>query len=61
MHDIPDDYGPDINPATGLPLIDDTEIDVAGNPFGTDLHTWEPTYDPGASYYPSSSSSFDSW
>ena len=26
-----------VNPANGLPMLDDT-IDVAGNPFGTDLH-----------------------
>ncbi len=27
---------PEINPATGLPMIDDSGIDVNGNPFGTD-------------------------
>ncbi len=30
---------PDINPASGLPMLDNTGIDVAGNPFGTD-QTW---------------------
>lgn len=29
---------PDINPATGLPLIDDSYIDVGGNPYGTTLN-----------------------
>jgi hypothetical protein len=30
-----------VNPATALPMIDDEigGIDVAGNPFGTDLHS----------------------
>lgn len=27
---------PDINPANGLPMIDDAGIDIAGNPYGTD-------------------------
>jgi hypothetical protein len=26
-----------VNPATGLPMMDDSMIDVAGNPYGTDL------------------------
>lgn len=29
--------GADVNPANGLPMIDDN-IDVAGNPYGTDLN-----------------------
>lgn len=41
---------PDINPATGLPLIDDTYIDVGGNPYGQNIYqpTWQPqpTYEP---------------
>ncbi|MCI1710843.1 MAG: hypothetical protein LKM39_11460 [Chiayiivirga sp.] len=28
---------PDVNPATGLPLVDDSLVDVAGNPYGQDL------------------------
>lgn len=31
--------GPEINPATGLPMIDNSGIDVSGNPFGTDFST----------------------
>lgn len=32
--------GPEVNPATGLPMIDDIgSIDVAGNPYGVDLHS----------------------
>lgn len=27
-----------VNPATGLPLLDDSMVDVAGNPYGMDLH-----------------------
>lgn len=44
-------HGP-INPATGLPMISDdvTGFDIAGNPFGFDLHTFD-TF--------SSNSSFD--
>ncbi len=30
-----------INPANGLPLIQGTTIDVEGNPYGTDSHTWD--------------------
>lgn len=30
-----------INPATGLPMIDDSYcgVDVGGSPYGTDIHT----------------------
>lgn len=28
-----------INPANGLPMVDGTEIDVAGNPYGTDSNS----------------------
>lgn len=31
------DSGPSVNPASGLPMMD-SMIDVAGNPYGTDLH-----------------------
>lgn len=30
--------GPAINPATGLPMVDGAMLDVAGNPYGVDLH-----------------------
>lgn len=35
--DVSADPGPAINSATGLPMMDGT-VDVAGNPFGVDLH-----------------------
>lgn len=34
MNNKPDDLIPDINPTTGLPLIDETYVDVGGNPYG---------------------------
>lgn len=61
MNHKPDNnYGPDINPATGLPLIDETYIDVGGSPYGTDLHTWQQPYNYGPSYIPLPPS-FDPW
>ena len=40
----------DINPATGLPMIGGIGgIDVAGNPFGHDLHRWHESSTTGAS------------
>ena len=59
MNNEPDNFGPDINPTTGLPLIDDTDIDVGGNPYGTDWNTWQPSYDPG--YYTPPAPGFESW
>ena len=33
---------PSVNPATGLPMIDDCGgIDVGGSPFGTDIHHFD--------------------
>jgi|APLak6261664640_1056046.scaffolds.fasta_scaffold04063_2 hypothetical protein len=56
--------GPDINPANGLPMIDGSHIDVAGNPYGSDLShdTSSYNHDWGSSSHDwgSSSSSFDS-
>lgn len=52
---------PDINPATGLPLVEETYIDVGGNPYGADMHTWQPSYDPEPSYAPSPSFDSDTW
>ena len=61
MNHKPDDNaGPDVNPTTGLPLIEETYIDVGGSPYGTDLHTWQSPCDPGLSYVPLPPS-FDSW
>jgi hypothetical protein len=53
MNDPFETFGPVINPASGLPLIEDTYIDVNGNPYGTDLHTWQPaSYEPFDCDYP---------
>jgi len=37
-----------INPASGLPMIEDSCFDVAGNPFGTDYSS-APDFDFGTS------------
>jgi hypothetical protein len=29
--------GPDVNPATGLPMVDRDSVDVQGNPYGSHL------------------------
>jgi hypothetical protein len=52
--------GTDINPTTGLPLINDTYIDVGGNPYGSYAPAWQPPYDPGSDYTPPSQN-FDPW
>lgn len=46
------DFQPDINPATGLPMLDDVWVDVGGSPYGTDIH--QPPWVPPPSC-------FDSW
>ena len=33
-----------VNPATGLPMMDDSMIDVDGNPYGTDLNDDSATF-----------------
>lgn len=35
---------PDVNPTTGLPLIEGTYVDVGGNPYGELPRCWQPTY-----------------
>ena len=53
-----------INPANGLPMVSDTFIDVAGNPYGTDSSDWSSssTWDSSCSTSDwGSSSSFDSF
>lgn len=55
-----DDFGDDINPATGLPMIRDMGIDVSGNPYGTDRNSWFPVYDAGPCFEPDFPS-FDDW
>ena len=46
-------YEPSINPATGLPMVDHSGIDVGGSPYGADIYQpqWipQPTYAP---YWP---------
>lgn len=63
---------PTINPATNLPMMDGCHVDIAGNPYGTDLHSTTHdsgiTSDPGISTidtgisnsFDNSCSSFDS-
>ncbi|MEQ6433691.1 hypothetical protein V8Z74_01340 [Comamonas sp. w2-DMI] len=41
---------PDINPATGLPMVDDTWLDVGGSPFGLDVY--QPHYTPQPAWPP---------
>lgn len=50
MNNEPDTFGPDINPATGLPLIEDTYIDVGGSPYGQDIY--QPSWQPQPAYEP---------
>ena len=53
------DYsGPSINPASGLPMMGDSMIDVAGNPYGTDSNDSASVFndDPTSTF---SDSSFD--
>lgn len=33
---VPEVSVPDINPANGLPMVENTHVDVAGNIYGTD-------------------------
>ena len=55
MNQQPDNSsGPDINPTTGLPLIDDTYIDTGGYPYGH-IPTWQPPYNPIPDYTPTPS------
>lgn len=57
---LPNDLSstPDINPATGLPLIKDAWTDIAGSPYGQDIH--QSTWTPSASSYESWQPSWDS-
>jgi hypothetical protein len=53
-----------INPANGLPMIDNSIIDVAGNAYGTDSNDWSSSTIPDNSFSSSdwsSSSSSDSF
>lgn len=60
MNSAPDTFGPDINPATGLPLLEDSYIDVGGSPYGQDIYQppWQPpVYEP---YWPTTGGG-DEW
>lgn len=35
----PIDSGPTFNPTSGLPMLGDCGVDIAGNPYGTDFFT----------------------
>lgn len=50
MHNKPEDFGPDINPATGLPMLDNTWVDVGGSPYGVDAY--QTHYEPQPAYEP---------
>lgn len=56
-----DDLSTDINPATGLPMIDGAGIDIAGNPYGVDVHAWPPAPPPVPMYDAWLPPSFDPW
>lgn len=51
---------PDVNPATGLPIFDGSGFDVGRNPYGTDLNSLQPTYDPSPCPTPEWTT-FDPW
>lgn len=52
-----DDHCP-FNPATGLPMMGGCGgVDVAGNPYGTDMHDWHSS----DSVWHDADSSFDHW
>lgn len=48
---------PDINPTTGLPMVNDTWQDVGGSPYGQDI--FQPTWSPPAPTYDSWQPSWD--
>lgn len=51
---VGDSHHPLVNPATGLPMLDGFWVDVAGNPYGTDL-----TDCSGSSHFDSACGAFD--
>jgi hypothetical protein len=52
-----------LNPASGLPMIDDSlgSVDIAGNPYGTDLNSHDPFDHCSSSFDRSSSFSSSDW
>lgn len=58
MNNFNDNYAPDINPATGLPMVEDSCIDVGGSLYGYDNEPQPWTPSPS---YDISSPGFDTW
>lgn len=48
------DFLPPINPANGLPMVEDTYVDIEGNLYGTDAFSpqWTPVAPYEQHYYP---------
>lgn len=56
-HEPREDQAPNINPATGLPMLEEGGVDVAGNPYGANIQQpvwvpeppsyddWQPSWD----------------
>ena len=51
----------DINPSTGLPMIDGSGVDVGGSPYGVDIHHDDCWATSSSSWDDSFSSSGGSW
>ncbi len=56
----PFDSGPSFNPVSGLPMLGDSGLDIAGNPFGTDVFTHSDPFG-SPSMFDSTGSSFESF
>ncbi len=51
----PSDSTPDINPTTGLPMVEGAWMDVGGSPYGQDAYqpVWTPSAPSGDNWQPS--------
>jgi hypothetical protein len=57
-----EDCGFDVNPATGLPILGCSGLDVQGNPYGVDLHHHDETWlDTASNTDTSTDSLFSPW
>jgi hypothetical protein len=56
----PFDSGSTFNPVSGLPMLGDSGLDIAGNPFGTDFFTHADPFG-SSSMFDSTGSSFESF